>query len=305
MLAEAKAAAEAAKLELEAAQIRAEIEEMERTTAIERRATRAERLLSGSPGVGAAELVTRLKESEDIEITEAQAVQLAKACGQDVQGDTPAFFRADDLASKKFDEEIVAFVQAARAEKERVVAEERRVANEKREAQAAMPMVDQDGLEDRDDVGIRLLGVMCYILPLIDVLRLGIPAVTQLPFLGVVLLPFAFMNVIINAIPFGNLVLLVLLIIGAQQRNVFARKLRFNMEQAVLLDLSLFIPSVILSLLQYTGNESVLPWVSLFFLALVFGVVAYCCIATSKGEDPDEIPLISDVTKNVVDRGTF
>lgn len=150
LLAEARAAAEAAKLELEAAKLRAEVDAMQRSAAEKLLQERAARLLGDLPGLGLQELMTRLKETEGLELVEEQGQRLAKACGlgqvseeaaeklrraeafnlPDVEElrqkatPQPVFFTSATLTSEPFDKELKRIVADLRVAKQRQAEQE-------------------------------------------------------------------------------------------------------------------------------------------------------------------------------------
>lgn len=308
LLAEAKAAAEAAKLQLEAAKLRAEADELRKATAAAQRKERAVRLLGSEEvmGIGLPELMARLQE-EGTEVSGEQGLALAQAMGQE----EPYFFRLEDLTSEAFDKKIseiqaenVKQRQAAEAKKR----EEERANQAANAASAASsttasPEMGEVVNDDRS-LGPRLTGSLAYILPLTEAFKFMLPLVQQFPPLGVIFGPITLLTVLLNTIPFIPLILFVTFIIFAQVKDI-PRLVRFNLEQAVLIDMALTLPSFILSTLEFSGNLEVASVLGGLTFALTFGISVYAVLCNLDGKDPDGVPLISNVTKNVVDRGTF
>lgn len=342
LLAEARAAAEAAKLQLEAAKLRAEAEELQKSAAETRLQARAQRLLGSTEavGIGLMELMSRLKETESLDLTEPQAKRLAFACGQgQVSAEAeaklrqaeafnlpnveelkqqaapqPIFFRFQDLSSAAFDRElnlIAAEIRSAKAEaeqRERKVAEAR-ARQEANDASAGssqnVASSTQEEINDDRSTGTRILASLAYLLPLAEAFKFAIPLVTIFPPLGILFGPVAISAIVLNAVPFGSIICFIIFIFLAQWKEGVPRLTRFNLEQAVLLDISLIIPSILLGVSELAGGGGVVAWLGGFTFFLVCAVVAYCVSSTLQGQEPDGIPIISKTTKNVVDRQSF
>jgi len=305
LLAEAKAAAEAAKLQLEAAKLRAEADELRRATAMAQRKERAVRILGSEEvmGIGLPELMARLQE-EGTELSGEEGLALAQAMGQE----EPYFFRLDDLASEAFDKklsEIQAEKLKARQAAEAAKREEERRAAANAASSSASPASQADEVVNDDrSLGPRLGGSLAYILPLTEAFKFMLPLVQQFPPLGVIFGPITLLTVLLNTIPFIPLILFVTYIICAQVKDI-PRLIRFNLEQAVLIDMALTLPSFILSSLEFSGNVEVASILGGLTFALTFGISVYAVLCNLDGKDPDGVPFISNITKNVVDRGTF
>jgi len=307
ILAEARAAAETSKLELEVAKLRAEVQEMESVRFQERRAARAQRLIGGDGAisVGAVDLRTRLQESEGIDLTAEQTRQLVAACGRSQEDGGQLFF--DELVNEKFDAELqqlVSGIRAANFAEARQQQEE--AAASSKSAAAAEPRQSSEAVPENTDTGTstRILACLVYILTLADGFKLAIPLIMTQPIIAVLFTPLALVSALISVVPFGSLILFLLFVTLAQNKEL-PRLLRFNMEQAVLLDVALIVPN----LLVVGATEAGAPDVGfvvggVFFVALLL-VVGYCWSSSSKGEEPDGIPFVSSTTKNVIDRSSF
>jgi len=309
-LLEARAAAEAAKLELEAAKLRAEAEELETAAVAERRRSTARRLLNGSAAIGAATLKRRLKEELELDITDEGLNSLFEAVGRNPDSAVMYF---EDLAGETFSKSLEAAAAAARAEQRRLQLEEQERARKeaeaarKRRAEEAdvMAAVSMEDFEENDDRGVatRLLACLAYLLPLTDALQFGLPLVDFVPDLIPFFVNLTSLNQLINAIPFGSLIIFIMLTALANNREL-PRLLRFNLQQAVLLDVFLFIPSILASLASLAfGNEGdVSEDIGLFVFVLLLGTVVYSVVCTLLlGQDPEGVPVVSDATKRGID----
>lgn len=307
LLAEARAAAEAAKLELEAARLRAEAEALERANAADRRASRARELLGedGATSVSVTDLRTRLMQVAGFELSEERALWLVQTVrpGQDELA-----LRFQELSSEAFDsalERVLAQEQEARRQAQAQERErERQEAERRRQEQPASSSSMPSDIEENDDrtMGTRVLGCLAYLLPLIDAFQFGLPLAMYIPALAPLFALLSIPNALINAIPFGSLILFILMTALASNRE-FPRLLRFNLQQAVLLDVAMFLPSIIASLgsMAMGGSGAVGPELaSVIFIILVL-MVGYAVVLTLLGRDPDGIPFVSDTTKRSID----
>ena len=136
---------------------------------------------------------------------------------------------------------------------------------------------------------------MVYLLPCVDGFPYGSYIYANVPPVGALaynVLPFvnAFQN-----LPFVGLVLFIGL--SAFSRNAgLSRFVRFNIQQALLLDIALLIPSFFGSIgkifpyeLQAIGSNTVF-----YFMA---GVVAYSWFSVAQGKVPNQVPVLSDAAE--------
>lgn len=319
----AKAAAELAKLELEAAKLRAEARELEESVAKDRRKARAERILGTEATINTDALKLKLKEVESLDCTQDQIMKLAAICGTGTDGNVSLKMGADggfalskeDLTSEGFNNEVDRLMSDIRAATRQAEVVERERVNKEREEERAknptpvsadngMPSQPEGEVNDDRSSGSRILGMLAYLLPLSDATQFIVPLVQDNEFLAVVLSPIALVSIIINAIPFGSFLLLVGFIFAAQY-TPFPRLVRFNLEQAVLITISIFLPSLIILGIGASGGAALVPALGGITFAAIFAMVIYCWATTVNGELPDGIPIISDTTKNVVDKQQF
>jgi len=149
----------------------------------------------------------------------------------------------------------------------------------------------------------RALSCLPYILPLIDGDRYGRFLFALVPALGAIdyalLGPF---NALFAAIPFLQLICFFGFTILARNPEL-SRDVRFNLQQAVILDIALFFPSL---LGQVTGSLPItLPRFlveggsNFVFLALI-GAVGYSVVSNATGKVPNGIPFISEAVETQV-----
>ncbi|KAJ8609704.1 hypothetical protein CTAYLR_008443 [Chrysophaeum taylorii] len=153
---------------------------------------------------------------------------------------------------------------------------------------------------DPDDAigwGDRALACAPYLLPLSDVLPFGKYVLTDFPVIAVALVgPFAPLLAILNAVPFGGF--LVFIAISTQTRNAnLSRFVRFNMQQAIILDIALIFPQLIGSL----GNAVKIqlppallePASTTVFFAVSISIL-YAIFSNCNGNTPNNIPVVSE-----------
>ena len=137
----------------------------------------------------------------------------------------------------------------------------------------------------------RILSCVPYIIPLLDGDRYGRFLFYQIPLLGladnILLGPF---KLLYGVIPFAQFIFFIGLSILSRNPEI-PRPIRFNMQQALLLDIALIFPSLlgqipVPQLLANSGSNFV-------YLALV-GCIGYAIISNLSGRVPDKIPVISD-----------
>lgn len=307
LVASAKAAAEAAKLGLEAAKLRAEAEELERANIEERRRVRARQLLGdGGSFVRATDLRSRILEATGVAVSEDAVERLLK----EVQPGTSfsdARLTFEDLSSDTFqktldrimieEQELLRRKQREENERERQKMEEAR----KLRAETFEFSVLADENDDRS-IWTRIMGCLAYLLPLMDVIQFGIPLMGLLPFLTPIFVIIAIPAAIVNAVPFGTLILFFAMSALSGNQD-FPRLLRFNLQQAVLIDVALFLPQFLAQLASLVvGGQGVPTELTIGVFIIVLLAITYSIVMTLLGRDPDGIPGISNAARNSIDR---
>lgn len=308
----ARAAAEAAKLQLEAAKMRAEADELKRATDEQRRKSRAGVLLAGSKGadgeyaLSLEELPARLKDVANIEATQAEVDRLAASVGR-----TGLALRYEDLVSEAFDLALNAIITERR---EQELAKQARERAAKAEEQASTRFGDGTDQGDgnqviegwNDDRGqqTRILASLAYLVPLIDLIRFGIPLAQLVPIFFPILALVSLPAAIVAILPFGlgSLAMLAGAIILSGNKEI-PRLIRFNLLQAVYLDLLFFFLSTIVTFAVGGPVEIGGPPEpgALLYLALIL-VTGNCVITNLNGEYPDYLPIVSAGAKQNVDQ---
>mmetsp|Transcript_8620 Transcript_8620/g.19374 ORF Transcript_8620/g.19374 Transcript_8620/m.19374 type:complete len:216 (+) Transcript_8620:108-755(+) len=139
----------------------------------------------------------------------------------------------------------------------------------------------------------RVLSCLPYLIPLIDGDRYGrflfyaVPALGQVDFL--LLGPF---KAIYSSIPFAQFIAFIAL--STLSRNPdLPRPLRFNMQQALLLDIALIFPSLLGQLQIPLPGVLAASGSNFVYLAMVASV-GYSLVSNLTGKVPDKIPIVSE-----------
>ena len=152
-----------------------------------------------------------------------------------------------------------------------------------------LPMSSNSEIEGPD----RVLSCLPYLIPLLDGERYGrflfyaIPALGQVDFL--LLGPF---KAIYSSIPFAQIIAFLALSVLSRNPDL-PRPLRFNMQQALLLDIALILPSL-LGQLQIPLPGFLAASGSNFVYIAMIGSVGYSLVSNLTGKVPDKIPIVSE-----------
>ena len=147
----------------------------------------------------------------------------------------------------------------------------------------------------------RLLAIAAYLLPWRDGLefsggiRGAFPAL--IPVVNGLALPVLPLVAVETLLPFGNLVIFLGLFLGVVRNQRVPYAIRFNVLQAILLDIVLVLANLLLGLFSNlqaasfalrTLNDTV-------FLGTVL-VIGYCLVQGLRGQDP-ELPTVSEAVR--------
>lgn len=131
----------------------------------------------------------------------------------------------------------------------------------------------------------RFFSIILYTLPLKASLPFGYFLFYKFSFLKILLILTFPVLIIEKSLPFGGLLLFLILFAGVVRNPKVPYFLRFNAFQALLLDIALIIVSYLLRILPLAELGSIL---FIFSLAIFIFSIFQCC----RGVEP-EIPLIS------------
>ncbi len=143
----------------------------------------------------------------------------------------------------------------------------------------------------------RLLSGLAYLLPFSDALPFGRALLQQFPFLGVVALPALPLITLQQLIPFGGLVLFLVLYAAVVRNARVPYLIRFHVLQAILIDIVLVLLSLAFQILlsPFTGSFAVRTLSNTVFLgALVLGL--FGLVQSLRGQEAD-IPTVSDAVR--------
>mmetsp|Transcript_18982 Transcript_18982/g.36854 ORF Transcript_18982/g.36854 Transcript_18982/m.36854 type:complete len:119 (-) Transcript_18982:498-854(-) len=95
-----------------------------------------------------------------------------------------------------------------------------------------------------------------------------------------------------ESIPFGGLVFFIGMSLFTRNPNL-SRFVRFNIQQALLLDIALIVPGLFGPLTKTFPVELQILGTNFIFYAWVL-VVGYALFSNAQGKAPDQVPLLSD-----------
>jgi Chloroplast import apparatus Tic20-like/EF-hand domain pair len=167
----------------------------------------------------------------------------------------------------------------------------------KREQDAvALLQAQLDRLNDRPPTSAdKFLSILPYLFPLLDGLQFARFFVVENPD-NPVAIALGLLYAVYRLIPFGGLIAFFTLSFLSGNPSI-NRLIRFNMQQAIYLDIALVIPGLIGAVIEIVGGGKTSP--ALFELGsdAIFGLIlltiGYTTISSLLGVTPDKIPLIS------------
>lgn len=193
---------------------------------------------------------------------------------------------------------------------ESLVREEKRLAEEakkelqkEKEAQL-LAMAKLEFLNEKEPtMGERVVSVLPYLFPLMDGLQYGRFLLSSSDDSNPFVIILAVLYALYRSIPFSGFVAFFALnfLSGNPSLN---RLIRFNMQQAIFIDIALFFPSLIIGLgglIAGGAASAITQSAGELFSDVMFGslllVLLYCAGSSLLGKEPDGIPLISDAVK--------
>ncbi|MBM5823193.1 hypothetical protein KBY84_02450 [Cyanobium sp. N.Huapi 1H5] len=143
----------------------------------------------------------------------------------------------------------------------------------------------------------RLLGALAYLLPLSDALRFGQSLFDMFPLLGWLALPALPLVVLEQAIPFGGLVLFLLLFLLVVRNPRVPYPIRFNVLQAILIDIVLVLLSLAFDtvLAPLGAGFAIRTLSNTIFLGTVL-LVLFSVVQSLRGKEAD-IPTVSEAVR--------
>eukprot|EP00581_Thalassiosira_minuscula_P007882 CAMPEP_0183704306 /NCGR_PEP_ID=MMETSP0737-20130205/1675_1 /TAXON_ID=385413 /ORGANISM="Thalassiosira miniscula, Strain CCMP1093" /LENGTH=381 /DNA_ID=CAMNT_0025931143 /DNA_START=195 /DNA_END=1340 /DNA_ORIENTATION=- len=285
----------AAKLRAEAASL-----EAEKANQLAEAAERAFRRfdINSDGEVSVAELKIGLEKELKTEISDKRVQELMKVF--DTSGD--GALQLDEFVTvDKFRNQLEALAREEKRLAAEAQAEKKRQEQEALLAEAKLEFLNEKAPSNSD----KIVSILPYLFPLMDGLQygrflLGAEDAGANPFVVILALLYA----LYRSIPFSGFVAFFALNFLAGNPSI-NRLVRFNMQQAIFLDIALFFPSLLIglgSLIVGSAGGSVTKLAGELFSDVMFGVLlltlAYCAVSSLLGQEPDKIPLISDSVKD-------
>lgn len=172
----------------------------------------------------------------------------------------------------------------------------------KEEQEAAMALAKVEILNEKDPTtSDKIFSVIPYLFPLMDGLQWGrfllaADGAESNPFV----VGLALLYALYRSIPFsGFLSFFALYFLGGNPS--INRLVRFNMQQAIFVDVALFFPGLVAGIVGLTGVK--LPAIASqigndFIFVTLLAVIGYSAVSSLLGITPDKIPLISKAVED-------
>lgn len=143
----------------------------------------------------------------------------------------------------------------------------------------------------------RLLGALAYLLPLSDGLRFGQALFDMFPLLQWVAVPALPLVVLEQAIPFGGLVLFLLLFLLVVRNPKVPYPIRFNVLQAILIDIVLVLLTLAFDtvLAPLGAGFAIRTLSNTIFLGTLL-LVLFSVVQSLRGKEAD-IPTVSEAVR--------
>ncbi|MDA0717270.1 MAG: hypothetical protein O2839_03495 [Cyanobacteria bacterium] len=142
----------------------------------------------------------------------------------------------------------------------------------------------------------RLLAALAYLLPWSDAFSFGRGLFSLFPalqWLGVPILPIALLE---QAVPFGGLVLFLVLFLAVVRNNKVPYVIRFNVLQAILIDIVVVLVSLAFQVLQLGALDFVGKTLSNTVFIGILVLVLFAVMQNLRGKEAD-IPSISEAVR--------
>ena len=155
---------------------------------------------------------------------------------------------------------------------------------------------DDDDENEIDDIGNRIRCCFPYLLPILDGDHFGQYIYERIPPLGLVndifLGPLVYWT---RTIPFLSLLFFLVLTLGTRFNMNMNRTIRYNAQQAALIDVVLLFPELIASGFQEGDVPRSIAEPCTNFVWYVYTIsVLYCIISNLRGKKPNGIPYLSE-----------
>ena len=143
----------------------------------------------------------------------------------------------------------------------------------------------------------KFIGILMYMLPWSDAIPFGRYLFIDFPFLQWLALPALPIIFIERSIPFGSLILFFLLFLGVARNSRIPYFLRFNMLQALLIDIGIIIMSYGFQvIIQPFGKGLIVGTLSSTIFIGILATVIFAFGECLQGKEPD-FPAISEAVR--------
>ncbi len=143
----------------------------------------------------------------------------------------------------------------------------------------------------------KILGVLLYMIPLSDSINFGNHLYIKYPFIQIIQIPAIPIILIEQSIPFGNLLLFLVVFFGLIRNSKISYFLRFNALQSLLINICIIIVSYFFEIIfNPFSNSLIIRTFSSTLLISLFSVIVYCAWSCIQGNEPN-LPWISQATK--------
>merc|ERR1711966_447138 len=193
----------------------------------------------------------------------------------------------------------------ALAREEKRIAAEAEQESKRQEQEALLAEAKLEFLNEKEPTtSDKVLSVLPYLFPLMDGLQYGRFLLGAEDGSNPFVVVLALLYTLYRSIPFSGFVAFFALNILSNNPSL-NRLVRFNMQQAIFVDIALFFPSLLIglsSLVAKGAGVSVPPAAGELFDDVLFGglliTLLYCSVSSLFGQEPDKIPLISNSVKD-------
>lgn len=247
--------------------------------------------------VSLTELREGLEKELKTEISERRAKELMDVF--DTSGD--GALQVDEFVTlDKFRNQLEAL-----AREEKRIAAEAAQESKRQEQEALLAEAKLEFLNEKEPTtSDKVLSVLPYLFPLMDGLQYGRFLLGAEDGSNPFIVILALLYTLYRSIPFSGFVAFFALNILSNNPSL-NRLVRFNMSQAIFLDIALFFPSLFVGLsgmILGAAGGPVSNAASEIFSDITFGTLLltllYCAVSSLLGREPDNIPLISDAVKS-------
>ncbi len=143
----------------------------------------------------------------------------------------------------------------------------------------------------------RLLGILVYMIPWSDAIPFGSNIFNQLPYLQWLAMPALPIMILQRGIPFGGLLLFLLLFLAVIRNPQVPYFLRFNSLQALLIDIGLILLGYAFRILVFPfGTGLLTQTLSSTVLIGVLTITIFSIYECIQGKEPD-LPAISEAVR--------